>query len=317
MTLFSSFVFCETTLKQINDLPENLRLKFYEAVTNYGIYNIDPQFTGLENTIWISMKDIIDTTKAKRERKQKAGKAGGEASGETRRNRTRNKRAKQREASGINAKQVEATRSKLKQREANGNGNGNLNVNVNDNGNGNPKKTTVKKPPPFFIKTIQEESERLGLVLDSKLVSKIDPSGIDPAWLTGPFNFLQFAYEQLTTNPNYRDKQAKDYELLLAASFSWEDFQKKYPIWKQAREKAEAEREEKHAREEARKKALERKPRTCPKCRTKLDNNLICPTCEGYYPFVEEKLEYIFFPKTEKNMMKEFKERLKQKGENK
>jgi 5-methylcytosine-specific restriction endonuclease McrA len=60
MTLFSSFIFCETTLKQINDLPENLRLKFYEAVTNYGIYNVEPHFTGLENTIWISMKDIID-----------------------------------------------------------------------------------------------------------------------------------------------------------------------------------------------------------------------------------------------------------------
>ncbi|MDR1315372.1 MAG: DUF6291 domain-containing protein [Spirochaetales bacterium] len=137
MTLLSSFIFCETTFKQINDLPENLRLKFYEAVTNYGIYNIEPHFTGLENTIWISMKDIIDTTKAKRKVKQKAGKAGGEA----KRDKAENKRAKQTVAedsnpyqdvaSGSTAKQTVAEDSNPYQALPNGNGN------VNDNGNGN------------------------------------------------------------------------------------------------------------------------------------------------------------------------------------
>jgi hypothetical protein len=57
----TTFVFCETTLKQINDLPEELRLKFHEAVTNYGIYNIEPKFSGMENTVWISIKNSIDT----------------------------------------------------------------------------------------------------------------------------------------------------------------------------------------------------------------------------------------------------------------
>jgi hypothetical protein len=139
MTLLSSFIFCETTLKQINDLPENLRLKFYEAVTNYGIYNIEPHFTGLENTIWISMKDIIDTTKAKRKVKQKAGQAGGEA----KRDRAKNKRAKQAVAEDSNPKQGVASASTAKQGVAedsnpyqalpNGNGNGNENVNENEN----------------------------------------------------------------------------------------------------------------------------------------------------------------------------------------
>jgi hypothetical protein len=63
MKIFNSFVLCETTFKQINDLPENYRLKFYEAVCNYGIYGIEPDFSGLENTVWISMKDIIDSNR--------------------------------------------------------------------------------------------------------------------------------------------------------------------------------------------------------------------------------------------------------------
>jgi hypothetical protein len=79
MEMLSSFVFCETTLKQIHDMPEELRLKFYEAVAGYGIYGVEPVFSGLEKTVWISMKDIIDMMKYKRKARQKAGRKGGEA----------------------------------------------------------------------------------------------------------------------------------------------------------------------------------------------------------------------------------------------
>jgi hypothetical protein len=132
MTLFSSFVFCETTLKQINDLPEELRLKFYEAVVTYGIYGIEPHFSGLENTVWISMKDIIDTTKAKRKVKQKAGKAGGEAKRDN--NQTGDNGGKNGVANPSKTCQPVAKDSNPYQALPNGNGNGN--GNVNDNGNG-------------------------------------------------------------------------------------------------------------------------------------------------------------------------------------
>jgi hypothetical protein len=145
MAMFASFVFCETTLKQINDLPENLRLKFYEAVTNYGMYGIEPNFSGLENTVWISMKDIIDTVKDKREKRKRAGKAGGEA-----------KRGRAQEDGGENqdnddvanpgktdfatenpSKSDSATANPGKTDFAVANGNGNDNVNGNGNLNGN------------------------------------------------------------------------------------------------------------------------------------------------------------------------------------
>ncbi|CEM61197.1 hypothetical protein TPHV1_150079 [Treponema phagedenis] len=43
-----------------------MKLRFYEAVTNYGIYGIDPDFEGIDLLIWIPMKDIIDNATNKR-----------------------------------------------------------------------------------------------------------------------------------------------------------------------------------------------------------------------------------------------------------
>ena len=41
--LFTSFVFSETTMKQIDAMPTNeMKLKFLLAATHYGIYGIEP-----------------------------------------------------------------------------------------------------------------------------------------------------------------------------------------------------------------------------------------------------------------------------------
>jgi hypothetical protein len=135
--MFSTFIFCETTLKQINDLPQDLRLKFYDAVANYGIFGVEPKFTGLEHTIWISMKDIIDMTKGKRGKRQKAGKKGGES--------------KRDSSTETPSKTDFATApadclSKTDFAVANGNGNGN----VNGNGNGNENVNVNGEPSPSF-----------------------------------------------------------------------------------------------------------------------------------------------------------------------
>ncbi|WP_024751630.1 hypothetical protein [Treponema phagedenis] len=64
---FKSCIFSETTKKQIDAMTDiNMKLRFYEAVTNYGIYGIDPDFEGIDLLIWIPMKDIIDNATNKR-----------------------------------------------------------------------------------------------------------------------------------------------------------------------------------------------------------------------------------------------------------
>jgi hypothetical protein len=58
-TLFSSFVMSETICNQISVLPEELQLKFYRAVANFGINNTEPDFEGIELAVWIPMRDFI------------------------------------------------------------------------------------------------------------------------------------------------------------------------------------------------------------------------------------------------------------------
>ena len=78
---FSTFVLSETTVNQIRALPVELRLIFYEAVSDYGLHGIEPEFTGLENVIWIGIRDLILHTKRKdekwKQKQQNNGKKGG------------------------------------------------------------------------------------------------------------------------------------------------------------------------------------------------------------------------------------------------
>lgn len=81
---FSTFVMSETTVKQIKALPEELRLKFYDAVTDYGIYGIEPEFTGLESIIWIGIKDLITHSKRKDEKWLQKQRENGQKGGRPR-----------------------------------------------------------------------------------------------------------------------------------------------------------------------------------------------------------------------------------------
>jgi hypothetical protein len=44
MTLFETFVMSETTYKQIEALSTDRQLAFYKAVSEYGLYAIEPNF---------------------------------------------------------------------------------------------------------------------------------------------------------------------------------------------------------------------------------------------------------------------------------
>ena len=58
-SLFSSFVMSETVCNQIRALPQKKQLKFFWAVVNFGMDNIEPDFAGMELAVWIPMRDFI------------------------------------------------------------------------------------------------------------------------------------------------------------------------------------------------------------------------------------------------------------------
>lgn len=74
----------------IEDLPEEYKQKFLFAIYQYAAHDIVPEFTGLEQTIWIKIQRRIDADVAQwEETKQKrsdAGRRGGLKSGEQRKN---------------------------------------------------------------------------------------------------------------------------------------------------------------------------------------------------------------------------------------
>ena len=67
MKQFLSFVFPETTKKQIDAMSAEMKLRFYIFVTDYGMYDKEPEdLTEIEKLIWIPMKDLIDSCKSAR-----------------------------------------------------------------------------------------------------------------------------------------------------------------------------------------------------------------------------------------------------------
>lgn len=72
-----SFIFYETFAKQLKCLDAETRCKFYDAIAEYGLYEIEPDFTGIELSVWIPIKESIDNAKARREKSIDDGKKGG------------------------------------------------------------------------------------------------------------------------------------------------------------------------------------------------------------------------------------------------
>ena len=119
-TKFLSFVFPETTKKQIDAMPAEMKLRFYVFVTDYGMYDKEPEdLTEIEKLIWIPMKDLIDSCKSAR-----GGAPEGNHNAKKTTETTQNK-----ENNLNNVDLIETTETTL----SNDNGNGNEKVKENDN----------------------------------------------------------------------------------------------------------------------------------------------------------------------------------------
>ena len=64
----NSFVFYETFESVIEELPEEMQLKFYKYITQYGLHGIEPEVTGIEKAIWTQIQFAIDQAQNRRKR---------------------------------------------------------------------------------------------------------------------------------------------------------------------------------------------------------------------------------------------------------
>lgn len=74
----SSFVFYETFYEQIKELPDELKGVFFMYITEYGLYDKEPEITdGVQRAVWIPIREAIDRAKARRRRNAENGAKGG------------------------------------------------------------------------------------------------------------------------------------------------------------------------------------------------------------------------------------------------
>ena len=126
----NSFVFYETFESVIEELPEEMQLKFYKYITQYGLHGIEPEVTGIEKAIWTQIQFAIDQAQNRRKRAIENGNKGGRPNKtETQKNQT------------ITQKNPDITQNNqsITQAKPNNNLNVNVNVNANDNVNDNVK----------------------------------------------------------------------------------------------------------------------------------------------------------------------------------
>lgn len=131
----NSFVFYETFESVIEELPEEMQLKFYRYITQYGLHGIEPEVTGIEKAIWTQIQFAIDQAQNRRKRAIENGNKGGRPNKiETKNN--PNETQKNQTITENNPDITENNRS-ITQAKPNNNLNVNVNVNANDNDNVN------------------------------------------------------------------------------------------------------------------------------------------------------------------------------------
>ena len=70
----NSFVFYETFTKQLKYLDVETRCRFYDAIAEYGLYETEPDFKGIELSVWLPIQEAIDASKKKKGKHKGAGR---------------------------------------------------------------------------------------------------------------------------------------------------------------------------------------------------------------------------------------------------
>ena len=150
--IFSSFIVTETMESQLRLMPDDLRLKFYDALLRFGLHGEEPDFSGMELVAWVPMRDMILYAKQKdetfREKQRVNGKKGGRPKSQDETQNPQEPNDNQDETQNPD----KPKKPSESQKSPNGNGNGNENVNVNLKGESvKQNETDLSKPDQLFL----------------------------------------------------------------------------------------------------------------------------------------------------------------------
>ena len=73
----TGFVFMPSYYDAIRPLPDEMRLRLYDAIIDYGVEGVTPELEGIEASLFALVKGNLDSGKARYQACVKNGKKGG------------------------------------------------------------------------------------------------------------------------------------------------------------------------------------------------------------------------------------------------
>jgi hypothetical protein len=143
-------------------------------------------------------------------------------------------------------------------------------------------------PPPPLFKIIKANAGREGFVIGDDIAKRFLASGLDPAWFSGPHDFLAFmAYKVRAEYPGAPPERQRN---IFISAITWDNIREEYPAWRDARAGAA------QSREKARAEKLI--PPRC-ECGADLHGARRCPSCGRILEFDETTWGFVFLPPPE------------------
>jgi hypothetical protein len=154
--------------------------------------------------------------------------------------------------------------------ETTNNNNNYLNLDLNNYDQIDFQKNQSIESTKLLLKTIRDESARLGFKIDDKKTETILNSGVDPQWFQGPHSILELMAICVKKQYKNKEKTEADFCNLYPTAINWQSIREDYPAW---REQALAQDEA-----DARQRAKDNPPQVC-ECGEKLDSHGHCHAC--------------------------------------
>ena len=290
----SSFVFYETFYESLIELPEDVRLRFYEYVAEFGLYGKEPDISGIELALWKNIQFAIENSQKRRKTYAENGKNGGRPCNAEKPTTTQDNPD---ESTETKDNQKEPSETKDNQKEPNHNLNVNVNVNDNVNVVGVEKEFQKSDTEPIpeiipesdlqtttttvTVSVIKNKLAEHDLHYDDQTLSKIH----DRIQNIGSLDYIRYVYTRLQDRQDYQTKSAEDIRrIFLAALLSWQDYQDGFPAWQQRTAALTAATQ----RTRQLKSAKSQVPKICPDCGTAITAEGVaprCPQCGGWFDF--------------------------------
>jgi hypothetical protein len=162
---------------------------------------------------------------------------------------------------------------------------------------GQPVDNSPQKPPPNLYKLIKKKVKAVGYYIDEPVARKIDNAIPNQTWFAQSNSIVDFVAKKISDIYS-KKTDVERRRLFVSALISWENIRDEYPDWLANQRDA----DERRRLESLVERRRDNPPKACPHCGAEM-NGRICPQCEGFMWFDEEKREWEYQERHDFNLL--------------